>query len=357
MGEHFEHPGIETELLTVDARGEVHPLSLLAALYCRSLGAFYKRGARRAYVRALKAVGHRDFDAILWEHHVGVFNSPDAHELGDGLLCMSCNTGINGVVCKGPMQMPYHFTCFHELASDAIGSDTLASFGTGQHARKTRRHPRRIEQRSALDSFEIDTRRLPQQRKGKKISRASTLGNVGPRLHSHVVQVKELASAGVLEPFSLCISSKSRSTRTLPRTLPRLTRTLPRRTREANVRKHLRGGACEESVDICETWDMEKKEGLVSRETYNVSVAAFSGIPSVLSECVSSRMYALKTNGDGACGIHALLGTPVRTALGSLELFAEDARETAVTHLGPSFEVVLQRPGAVAARNKNIPTN
>ena len=112
-----------------------------------------------------------------------------------------------------------------------------------------------------------------------------------------------------------------------------------------------------ESVDICETWDMEKKQGLVSRGTYNVSVAACSCIPSVLSESVSSRMYALKTNGNGACGIHALLGAPVRTALGSLELFAEDARETAVTHLGPSFEVVLQRPGAVAARNKNIPTN
>ena len=90
---------------------------------------------------------------------------------------------------------------------------------------------------------------------------------------------------------------------------------------------------------------MDDKQGLLSRGMYDVSVTVSSSLPSVLSEAVAPRMCALNTNGNGACGIHALLGVPVRTASGALELFAEGARETAATHLGPSLEVILQRPG------------
>ena len=90
---------------------------------------------------------------------------------------------------------------------------------------------------------------------------------------------------------------------------------------------------------------MNEKQGLLSREVYKVSTTMSASLPSLLSEAVTPHMIALKTNGDGACGIHALLGRPVRTASGALEFFAECARETAATHLGPSMEVILQRPG------------
>ena len=96
---------------------------------------------------------------------------------------------------------------------------------------------------------------------------------------------------------------------------------------------------------MCEASDMNEKQGLLSREVYKVSTTMSASLPSLLSEAVTPHMIALKTNGDGACGIHALLGRPVRTASGALELFAECARETAATHLGPSMEVILQRPG------------
>ena len=117
------------------------------------------------------------------------------------------------------------------------------------------------------------------------------------------------------------------------------------RSEKTNEGTHARGGAYEESVYMCEASDMNEKQGLLSREVYEVSTTMSASLPSLLSEAVTPSMFALKTNGDGACGIHALLGRPVQTASGALELFAECARETAATHLGPSMEVILQRPG------------
>ena len=56
-------------------------------------------------------------------------------------------------------------------------------------------------------------------------------------------------------------------------------------------------------------------------------------------------MRALRTIGDGACGIHASLGEPIKAAAGFFEFQAADARAVAIKHLGPSLHNLLQRPG------------
>ena len=106
---------------------------------------------------------------------------------------------------------------------------------------------------------------------------------------------------------------------------------------------YLRGGAYEEGVYICEPQDMDEEQGLLLHGTHAIDLAMNSTMPSILNESVSACMRALNTNKNGACGIHALLGKPVRTADGQLELLSVDAREIAVTHLGPSLENLFQR--------------
>ena len=106
---------------------------------------------------------------------------------------------------------------------------------------------------------------------------------------------------------------------------------------------YLRGGAYEKGVYICEPQDMDEEQGLLLHGTHAIDLAMNSTMPSMLSESVSACMRALNTNRNGACGIHALLGKPVRTADGQLEFLFVDACEIAVTHLGPSLENLFQR--------------
>ena len=107
----------------------------------------------------------------------------------------------------------------------------------------------------------------------------------------------------------------------------------------------LRGGAYEDGVYVCEPQDMDEAQSLLQPVTYAIDPEMISFLPSRLRESVSPRMRALKTNGNGACGIHASLGEPVKTAQGFLEFLAADARDVAVRQLGPSLDSLLQRPG------------
>ena len=121
------------------------------------------------------------------------------------------------------------------------------------------------------------------------------------------------------------------------------TQLVPRNRKEASVLMYLRGGAYEEGVYICEPQDMDGEQGLLLPGTHAIDLTMTSTMPSMLRESLSACMRALNTNRDGACGIHALLGEPVRTTRGQLEFLAVDAREIAVTHLGPSLENLFQR--------------
>ena len=61
---------------------------------------------------------------------------------------------------------------------------------------------------------------------------------------------------------------------------------------------------------------------------------------------VSVLMRALRTNGDGACGMHALFGTLVfETVSNGYELFCPGARVMAAQYLGSSLEELEQRAG------------
>ena len=82
---------------------------------------------------------------------------------------------------------------------------------------------------------------------------------------------------------------------------PWYTQTQPHSSRKSSVGMHTRGGAFE-GVYMCEASDMDEKQGLLSREVYEVSATMSASLPSVLSEAVTPHMIALKTNGDGACG-------------------------------------------------------
>ena len=69
-------------------------------------------------------------------------------------------------------------------------------------------------------------------------------------------------------------------------------------------------------------------------------------MPPSVGDNVSEDMYGLKTNDDGACGIHAMVGRPTLTAQGDYELFHVQARDFAVRHL-KSVELCCQEDADV----------
>ena len=60
-------------------------------------------------------------------------------------------------------------------------------------------------------------------------------------------------------------------------------------------------------------------------------------------------MSALRTNGDGCCAMHAFLGSPELSSIGSVELWKADARIVAISHCGPSLEMLQARSGISSA--------
>ena len=99
-----------------------------------------------------------------------------------------------------------------------------------------------------------------------------------------------------------------------------------------------RGGAYDRGVYVCESKDMDDKHQLLKPEVYNLSFEQLGVLQGNLLGYVSAQMRSLRTNGNGACGMHAVFVAlePART--GGLELFAPDARNLAAQHLGPSLE-------------------
>ena len=104
-----------------------------------------------------------------------------------------------------------------------------------------------------------------------------------------------------------------------------------------------RGGAYDQGVYVCESKDMGGN--LVKPELYNLNFEQLGAMQDTLIGRVSARMRALRTNGDGACGVHGLFGSPALSRTGEFELFASDARNVAAQHLGPSLDDLEQRVG------------
>ena len=107
----------------------------------------------------------------------------------------------------------------------------------------------------------------------------------------------------------------------------------------------MRGGGYTDGVYMCESSDMDGRTSLLKPEIYTFDFTLNPDMPSMLREAMAACMRSLKTNGDGACGVHALLGVPwpMSAGLGRYELFADNARDIAVQHLGPSLAALEQR--------------
>ena len=117
-----------------------------------------------------------------------------------------------------------------------------------------------------------------------------------------------------------------------------------------------RGGAYDQGVYVCESKDMGDRHQLLKPEVYNLNLEQFGVLQGNLLGHVSAEMRSLRTNGDGACGMHAVFGAPEPARTGGLELFASDARNLAAQHLGPSLEALEARAG-VQSQVHAIKTN
>ena len=106
-----------------------------------------------------------------------------------------------------------------------------------------------------------------------------------------------------------------------------------------------RGGVYDQGVYECESKDIDERTNLVKPEVYYIDLAQLGVVRNILLGRVSSFMRALRTNGNGACGMHALFGTPVRARTSGYEFYVPDARDLAAQYLGPSLDHLEQRAG------------
>ena len=51
--------------------------------------------------------------------------------------------------------------------------------------------------------------------------------------------------------------------------------------------------------------DVEFERQLLKPEVYELNVAHFEESPQLLRNAISAQMRSIRTNGDGACGVHA----------------------------------------------------
>ena len=105
------------------------------------------------------------------------------------------------------------------------------------------------------------------------------------------------------------------------------------------------GGAYDHGVYECESKDIDERNDLVKPEVYHINLEQLGVMQNILLGRVTSLMRSLRTNGNGACGMHALFGTPAPARTGGFEFFAPDARDLAAQYLGPSLDNLEQRPG------------
>ena len=103
-----------------------------------------------------------------------------------------------------------------------------------------------------------------------------------------------------------------------------------------------RGGGYDKGVYTFEHEDVEFERQLLNPEVYELNVAHYEESPQLLRNAISAQMRSIRTNGDGACGVHALFGSPELAINGGYELFAQRARVVAVEHMGHSLEMLEQ---------------
>ena len=105
-----------------------------------------------------------------------------------------------------------------------------------------------------------------------------------------------------------------------------------------------RGGGCDQGVYTFEAKDVAPERQLLKPEMYELDCAALENAAPLLRDAVSDHMRAVRTNGNGACGIHALCGSPAPAHEGGDELFFRNARVWAIQQVGPSLENLEQHP-------------
>ena len=91
-----------------------------------------------------------------------------------------------------------------------------------------------------------------------------------------------------------------------------------------------RGGAFNERIYVCEEKDESKAKQLLRQNPFKLSLEQLQTLPDILRPVAYGQFHALRTNGDGACAMHALFGHPTESYSGSLELWAKNARLRAI---------------------------
>ena len=104
-----------------------------------------------------------------------------------------------------------------------------------------------------------------------------------------------------------------------------------------------RGGAFNEGVYVCEEKHKSGAKQLLRQNPFKLSIEQLQTLPDILRPVACEYFYALPTNGDGVCAMHALFGQPTKSSSGSSELWAKNARLRAIACFEPSLEVLQQR--------------
>jgi hypothetical protein len=86
-------------------------------------------------------------------------------------------------------------------------------------------------------------------------------------------------------------------------------------------------------------------DAFLKPEIYELPHGEVGDISPLLLNSVAHLMQSIRTNGNGACSIHALLGTLTPASAGKKELFCAAARQVIASQLGPSLEAVESRVG------------
>ena len=108
------------------------------------------------------------------------------------------------------------------------------------------------------------------------------------------------------------------------------------------VHPHPHGAAASQELGVL------RMAALVQPAIYELDVQKVSGLNPFLDMAIARELRSLRTNGDGACAMHALFGVPCDFS-GRQELFLHNARERAVALLGPSLEILAAREDIVGA--------
>ena len=116
-----------------------------------------------------------------------------------------------------------------------------------------------------------------------------------------------------------------------------------------------RGGALNEQIYVVEEQDECRVKHLLRQNLYQLSPEQTHALPDILRYIANGPFYALQTNGDGACAMHALFGNPTFGNDNFFELKAQNARSRAIACFQPSL-AALQQKVSISSALRSIET-